>query len=215
MDAASAPRIDFSNMVGPKRRRMRSGGNVSTITNNTPKDIQSSSLPTSIDDEKTVQTSKCKGSTTIPIFLKSEWAIRSEENWKPLNNCNEKTTILLLKIPLTTLCYCVRFNFLILQRRTRWSSQVLQKLQHGTYLFQILVDRVERAEGSWTWSRKYDAEWCCEQGLSMRTLWMHGRPLFQNDLFLRLFLEVPGTLWCSPSAIPLFMGLVSMRDSKI
>ena len=61
------PPVSFSNMVGPKRRRMRSGGNVSTITNNTPKDVMSSS----IDDEKTVQTSKCKGATTIPIFLKS------------------------------------------------------------------------------------------------------------------------------------------------
>lgn len=51
---------------------MRSGGNVSTITNNAPKDV-TSSMPTSIDDEKTVQTSKCKGSTTIPIFLKKTY----------------------------------------------------------------------------------------------------------------------------------------------
>jgi len=72
MNGAQQPRVDFSNMVGPKRRRMRSGGNVSTITNNTPKEIQSS-MPTSIDDEKTVQTSKCKGSTTIPIFLKKTY----------------------------------------------------------------------------------------------------------------------------------------------
>merc|ERR1712176_1280202 len=63
------PPVSFSNMVGPKRRRMRSGGNVSTITNNTPKDVMSSS----IDDEKTVQTSKCKGATTIPIFLKKTY----------------------------------------------------------------------------------------------------------------------------------------------
>jgi hypothetical protein len=47
---------------------MRSGGNVSTITNNTPKEIPMSG---STDDDTTVQTSKCKGSTTIPIFLKS------------------------------------------------------------------------------------------------------------------------------------------------
>ena len=29
------------------------------------------------DEEKMVQTSKCKGGTTIPIFLKSEWIIMS------------------------------------------------------------------------------------------------------------------------------------------
>jgi len=54
---------------------MRSGGNVSTITNNSPKEMQSSTshMPPSIDDEKTVQTSKCKGSTTIPIFLKKTY----------------------------------------------------------------------------------------------------------------------------------------------
>ncbi len=50
---------------------MRSGGNVSTITNNAPKEMQSSVMTTSVEDEKLVQTSKCKGSTTIPIFLKS------------------------------------------------------------------------------------------------------------------------------------------------
>lgn len=73
MNATQPPPVNFSNMVGPKRRRMRSGGNVSTITNNAPKEIQSSTahMTSSIDDEKTVQTSKCKGSTTIPIFLKS------------------------------------------------------------------------------------------------------------------------------------------------
>jgi len=52
---------------------MRSGGNVSTISNNTPKEMQSSSMPNGIDEEKTVQTSKCKGSTTIPIFLKKTY----------------------------------------------------------------------------------------------------------------------------------------------
>jgi len=73
--AAPPPRVDFSNMVGPKRRRMKSGGNVSTLTNNSPKEIPSSNsnMSSSIDDEKTVQTSKCKGSTTIPIFLKKTY----------------------------------------------------------------------------------------------------------------------------------------------
>ena len=64
-------KIDFAGMVGAKRRRMRSGGNVSTLTNNTPKsEPDPSDMPD--DDEKTAQTSKCKGATTIPIFLKSE-----------------------------------------------------------------------------------------------------------------------------------------------
>lgn len=50
---------------------MRSGGNVSTITNNTSKEIPSTTA--SVDDEKLIQTSKCKGSTTIPIFLKKTY----------------------------------------------------------------------------------------------------------------------------------------------
>jgi len=83
------PKVDFSGMVGPKRRRMRSGGNVSTISNNIPKnnDMSSSSsstntpLATSMsvmsgminEDESSAQTSKStKGSSTIPIFLKSK-----------------------------------------------------------------------------------------------------------------------------------------------
>lgn len=59
---------------------MRSGGNVSTISNNAPRnDTTSSNNPpvatnsSVLDDEKTVQTSKCKGSTTIPIFLKKTY----------------------------------------------------------------------------------------------------------------------------------------------
>jgi hypothetical protein len=73
-------KINFAGMVGPKRRRMRSGGNVSTLTNNVPKggvesieeDEDDRDGDGDGDDEKTTQTSKCKGSTTIPIFLKSE-----------------------------------------------------------------------------------------------------------------------------------------------
>jgi len=77
-------------MVGPKRRRMRSGGNVSTISNNIPKnnDISSSSSSTNTplatnmsimsgmvdDDESSAQPGKStKGSTTIPIFLKKTY----------------------------------------------------------------------------------------------------------------------------------------------
>lgn len=68
MNTLPPSRVDFSKLVGPKRRRMRSGGNVSTLSNNAlPKEVMSSSK----DDETTVQTSKCKGTTTIPIFLKS------------------------------------------------------------------------------------------------------------------------------------------------
>jgi len=70
MNALPPPRVDFSKLVGPKRRRMRSGGNVSTLSNNAlPKEVMSSSN----DDETTVQTSKCKGTTTIPIFLKKTY----------------------------------------------------------------------------------------------------------------------------------------------
>lgn len=80
-------KINFAGMVGAKRRRMRSGGNVSTLNNSSPKsnhaiDSIKDEEPSEIDhmldddddedDEKTAPTSKCKGATTIPIFLKSE-----------------------------------------------------------------------------------------------------------------------------------------------
>lgn len=65
-------KINFAGMVGAKRRRMRSGGNVSTLTNNAAKDTGVNGM----DEEKTAQTSKCKGATTIPIFLKSKSTVR-------------------------------------------------------------------------------------------------------------------------------------------
>mmetsp|Transcript_9156 Transcript_9156/g.14077 ORF Transcript_9156/g.14077 Transcript_9156/m.14077 type:complete len:426 (+) Transcript_9156:185-1462(+) len=67
-------KINFPNMLGTKRRRMRSGGNVSTATNNTPKG--------NIDDEKTAETSRCKGANTIPIFLK--------KTYKMIDTCEPK-----------------------------------------------------------------------------------------------------------------------------
>ena len=57
---------------------MRSGNNVSTLTNNEPRPPSDNEPVVTLaeaDDvgEKIVQTSKCKGATTIPIFLKSEF----------------------------------------------------------------------------------------------------------------------------------------------
>jgi hypothetical protein len=89
--AEAAPtKLTFPGPLGTKRRRMRSGGNVSTQTNNGGNGVGgdgnsgNGGLPTSIittnvlptqeeniSEEKTTQTSKCKGATTIPIFLKS------------------------------------------------------------------------------------------------------------------------------------------------
>ncbi|KAL7580813.1 hypothetical protein ACA910_001090 [Epithemia clementina (nom. ined.)] len=85
--ASSPPKFNFPGPVGTKRRRMRSGGNVSTITNNnapsiSPPVFDRDSLAeedvvtlAEADDvgEKVVQTSKCKGATTIPIFLKKTY----------------------------------------------------------------------------------------------------------------------------------------------
>lgn len=67
-------KMNFPGPVGAKRRRMRSGGNASTITNNssTPSTNKSEE---NISESKTAQTSKCKGATTIPIFLKSTYII--------------------------------------------------------------------------------------------------------------------------------------------
>eukprot|EP00977_Amphora_coffeiformis_P009327 scaffold2120_cov169-Amphora_coffeaeformis.AAC.9 len=67
--AATNGSFKFPGPVGSKRRRMRSGGNVSTQSNNEPVVTLAEA-----DDvgEMIVQTSKCKGATTIPIFLKSK-----------------------------------------------------------------------------------------------------------------------------------------------
>lgn len=79
------PKVNFSGLVGAKRRRMRSGGNVSALSNNNndnggggggqlglQQEPPEFDVDTMMDpDEKVAQTSKCKGATTIPIFLKS------------------------------------------------------------------------------------------------------------------------------------------------
>jgi hypothetical protein len=71
-EPAPSGKFNFPGPIGTKRRRMRSGGNVSTMSNNTSK---SKSIDDDDDDgePKTTQTSKCKGATTIPIFLKSKY----------------------------------------------------------------------------------------------------------------------------------------------
>ncbi|KAL3906122.1 MAG: hypothetical protein SGILL_009400 [Bacillariaceae sp.] len=68
-------KVNFSGIVGAKRRRMRSGGNVSTLNNNSPlkNDAGGALVIEEGDTEKTAQTSKCKGATTIPIFLKKTY----------------------------------------------------------------------------------------------------------------------------------------------
>ena len=98
MTAPQPPgKINFAGMVGAKRRRMRSGGNVSTLpgpsansnsnsngnsnnnskNNDDPAKGEDPDMTLDSDDEKTTQTSKCKGATTIPIFLKSKLSISS------------------------------------------------------------------------------------------------------------------------------------------
>jgi hypothetical protein len=89
---AQAGKINFAGMVGAKRRRMRSGGNVSTLTNNVPKNdtdfdpIDDDDDDDDDDDEKMAQTSKCKGATTIPIFLKSKSPLPDQVVLTLLNN---------------------------------------------------------------------------------------------------------------------------------
>mmetsp|Transcript_51019 Transcript_51019/g.123028 ORF Transcript_51019/g.123028 Transcript_51019/m.123028 type:complete len:106 (+) Transcript_51019:104-421(+) len=84
------PPTGFSGLVGAKRRRMRSGGNVSTLPPSSSSSASASKTglngsaaelgaaePSPMDpDEKVAQTSKCKGATTIPIFLKSKYLDR-------------------------------------------------------------------------------------------------------------------------------------------
>lgn len=97
MTAPQPGKINFAGMVGAKRRRMRSGGNVSTLpgpvannnnNNNPAKNDPDMSLDS--DEEKTAQTSKCKGATTIPIFLKSKLSPLTDIMGTPL--CSEKGT---------------------------------------------------------------------------------------------------------------------------
>jgi len=70
--AESIPKFNFPGPIGTKRRRMRSGGGVSTSTNNVPKGKVTVDDDDDSSGERTTQTSKCKGATTIPIFLKSK-----------------------------------------------------------------------------------------------------------------------------------------------
>lgn len=59
-------KLTFPGPIGAKRRRMRSGGNASTVTNNSPGITDGSE-----SEPKT--SGKCKGGTTIPIFLKKTY----------------------------------------------------------------------------------------------------------------------------------------------
>ena len=68
---ATPAKSPFAAMVGAKRRRIRSGGNSSTLASSAKKAEQDLS-DMDDDDETNAQTSKCKGATTIPIFLKSK-----------------------------------------------------------------------------------------------------------------------------------------------
>lgn len=66
----SAPNFAFPGPIGTKRRRMRSGGNVSTLSNNSPTPSEHGGDSTA-DGASAPPTAKCKA-TTIPIFLKSK-----------------------------------------------------------------------------------------------------------------------------------------------
>lgn len=76
------PMGSFPGPLGSKRRRMRSGGNVSTLSNNNTHFNNPPPVPPSIldpaaedmDDDSMNEgkSAKCKGTTTIPIFLKSK-----------------------------------------------------------------------------------------------------------------------------------------------
>ena len=74
---ATPAKSPFAAMVGAKRRRMKSGGNASTIASNTKKEEPDLS-DIDDDDEMNTQTSKCKGATTIPIFLKSKSSVKNK-----------------------------------------------------------------------------------------------------------------------------------------
>jgi hypothetical protein len=72
-EPAPSGKFNFPGPIGTKRRRMRSGGNVSTLSNNTTKSKSTADVDDEDSEPKTTQTSKCKGATTIPIFLKSKY----------------------------------------------------------------------------------------------------------------------------------------------
>jgi hypothetical protein len=72
-EPALSEKFSFPGPIGTKRRRMRSGGNVSTMSNNTSKSKYAGDEDEDDSEPKTTQTSKCKGATTIPIFLKSKY----------------------------------------------------------------------------------------------------------------------------------------------
>ena len=88
--------LNFPGPLSTKRRRMRSGGgatstgvvantgNATAVTEQVPLEPMLSAAQSeasiinneeNISEQKTTQTSKCKGATTIPIFLKSKFII--------------------------------------------------------------------------------------------------------------------------------------------
>jgi hypothetical protein len=88
---------------------MRSGGNVSTMSNNTKPEIKIADEDEDDGDPKTTQTSKCKGATTIPIFLKSKCEVFKNE--RPLmrmeDTCRRvKCTQYAIGVDSSVLVYC-------------------------------------------------------------------------------------------------------------
>lgn len=65
--------MTFPGPIGTKRRRLRSGGGVSTLTNNNVPRPQPPAVDSGAEPE--AKDKKCKGATTIPIFLKSKWFV--------------------------------------------------------------------------------------------------------------------------------------------
>jgi len=83
-DTTASPKsekIGLPGMVGAKRKRTSSGGNVSPSSDKAPKSSSPQAAGTmKHGEEKKAQGAKCKGATTIPIFLK--------KTYKMIDTCN-------------------------------------------------------------------------------------------------------------------------------
>lgn len=83
-DTTASPKsekIGFPGMVGAKRKRTSSGDNVSPSSDKAPKSSSPQAAGTmKHGEEKKAQGAKCKGATTIPIFLK--------KTYKMIDTCN-------------------------------------------------------------------------------------------------------------------------------
>lgn len=135
-------KLNFPGPIGTKRRRMRSGGNTSGNNTMTPRQLDHVE---NVSDQKTAQISKCKGATTIPIFLKSTSG-RELSRFDTRNAAASQLfrVAIFLRVEIMNFCCIMSLSLeksdgrshtlhvVRTQRPIRWSTPVTKASPHGT-----------------------------------------------------------------------------------